>query len=210
MCKNFSFLAGGESSEIFIFDVWLREVKCHFEVLSKKSFASDRRSDYLAFSVNCTLLSWLEPELCSLEDKMLAESRNLKWPLYLTSVVWRVLKVGVWGGLIWCNIYAEFQPNRKWSVSNGLNLTDLTWNGPHINFMFGIALGSTLNRQELTNYAPCKTLNNSRLRSLMVMPLQGNGDIQASCGTCKSSPIDRIFYEHTSSTNWNNIHIQAD
>ena len=32
-------------------------------------FASDRRSGYIAFGENCSLLSWLEAELCPLEDK---------------------------------------------------------------------------------------------------------------------------------------------
>ena len=44
----------------------------------------------------------------------------------------------------------------------------------------------------------------SRRRSLTVMPL-ANGNIQALCGTRKSSPIEKIFYEHTSSIIWNNF-----
>ena len=46
-------------------------------------------------------------------------------------------------------------------------------------------------------------------RSLTLMSLQGNDNIQASCGTCKSSSIEKIFYEHTSSTNWNIIHTET-
>ena len=84
--------------------------------MNKKLFYSDRKSDYLAFGENRNLLSRLEPELCPLEDKMLD---RIQWPK-MTSISdlrghW-VLKVGVWGDLIWYNIYAEFEPNGKGSV----------------------------------------------------------------------------------------------
>ena len=36
------------------------------------------------------------------------------------------------------------------------------------------------------------------------------GCSQAPCGTCKSSPIEKIFYEHTSSANWNTSRTQTD
>ena len=80
-------------------------------------FFSDKVTDHIAFSTNRKPVSWLEPKLCPFEDKMLSQ---IPWPgMNSISDVrgHRVLKVGVWGDLIWHNIYAEFQPNRKGSVS---------------------------------------------------------------------------------------------
>ena len=45
---------------------------------------------------------------------------------------------------------------------------------------------------------------------LVVVPLQYNGNNEAPCGTCKSSPIEKIFYEHTFGTNWNTSRTQTD
>ena len=45
---------------------------------------------------------------------------------------------------------------------------------------------------------------------LVIAPLQYNSNKQPPCAACKSSPIETIFYDHTSSTNSNIPSTQTD
>ena len=125
---SFSFVTGGKSSKIFVFDLWPWEIKAHFEVMSQKCFNCGKIIYYLAFGTNRTPLSWWEPRLCPFEDKMLSQ---VPWPR-VTSISdlrgHQLLKVGVWGGLTWCDICAKFEPNRRGSVSEWPK-SDRTWRG---------------------------------------------------------------------------------
>ena len=124
---NFSFEAGGKSRKIF-FHLWPWEVKSHFKVMNKKWIDSDRSGNYLAFGENRSLLSWLEPELCPLEDKMLSRNLDLRWPLSLTLEF-----TGCWKWVCevdWCGVTLTSIPNmsqiERGRCQNGLNLIDLT------------------------------------------------------------------------------------
>ena len=126
---NFSFVAGGKSSKIFIFGLWPWDVKGHFEIMSKNTFFPGRVINHLAFGTNRTPLSWLESKLGPFKDKML---RQIPWPRMASTsyhISHWLLKLNVWGGLIWSNIYAEVKPNRKGSVSkwSKFDRFDMEW-----------------------------------------------------------------------------------
>ena len=120
-------LAGGKSGKSYFlfFDPERSKVISRF--WAKKWFHSDRISDYIAFGEDRSLLTWLEPELCPLEDKMLS---RIPWPK-MTSISdprgHNGLKVVLWGLLARGSVAAQFERNQKESI---LFLIDLTWNDP--------------------------------------------------------------------------------
>ena len=122
-----SLLAGGKSGEMLFFYIWPWEVKGHLKVMHNKLLDSDKRSDYPVFGENRRFLSWLEQELCPLEDKMLS---RISWPK-MTSISdlrgHNGLKVGIWGLFAMGSVWAKFERNQKWSM---LFLIDLTLNDP--------------------------------------------------------------------------------
>ena len=180
-----SFLARGKSGIILFFDIWPWNVKGHLDVLNKTWFDPDRRSDCFAFGESRSLLSWLEPELCPFEDKMLS---RIPWPM-MTPISdlrgQKGQKVGVWRLLARGSVYAKFKRNQKGSV---LFLIDLAWNDPRFIIQVQI-LVIDLHKGHLGSYDVIRghqhvLANNARLKRTRFM------GVVSLCLVCHDAPTD--------------------